>query len=364
MRSWLKNLLNPHAKSEATLLENLRNIYGCYQNLLSAREKALALLNGPLENTTRDLSTHIGTVIDALNMISHQCSLDLKTRFQEIKTALTDPQGNPEWLPTSLFQFETFHDQTPFPMKKIDGLADLLNFSHQMAVEEMFNLLDRFDPSWSKAIRVQTGIPINLHVINLGGGFSETGKKIIRKEEILSSPMGAMFKGMYFPGITWSGPIGVNLKGLMVIMAQSTSRPEEDFWDKTYALLSGEYMNYNSRLGYHYTSVDAYVCDKPMNNHIRFMFKGGAADDVRRARRARFIGAVLEEMGFEVVVQKDLVDSRFLGRDRTSTETNLDLIGRLMGCSRQRDMVMNDESIVSWHIEAFLRKNYTFDPAQ
>jgi hypothetical protein len=366
MKSWLKSLLNPNAKSEAALIENFRAIYGSYRNLLSAREKALAILGTQAENTSPDLPTHINTVFESLNMISSQCSLDLKAKFQEIKKALAlNPSGRPEFLPAALFRFETSPNQGPYPIKKIDNLADLLNFAHELAVEEMFDLLDRFDPSWSKATKVQTGIPINLHVINLGGGlFSETGKKLIRKEEILSSPMLAMFKGMYFPGITWSGPIGVNLKGLMVIMAQSTSRPEEDFWDKTYALLSGEYMNYNSRLGYHYTSVDAYVCDNPMNNHIRFMFKGGAADDVRRARRARFIGAVLEEMGFEVVVQKDLVHSRFIGRDRTSMETNLDLIGRLMGCSRQRDMVMNDESIVSWHIEAFLRQNYTFDPAQ
>jgi pyruvate,water dikinase len=84
-----------------------------------------------------------------------------------------------------------------------------------------------------------------------------------------------MFKGMYYPGISWSGPIGVNLKGFMVIMAQSSSRPEEDFWDKTYLLASKEYMNYNSRLGYHYTSVASYLSEDPLNNHIRFMLKGG-----------------------------------------------------------------------------------------
>jgi hypothetical protein len=43
-------------------------------------------------------------------------------------------------------------------------------------------------------------------------------------------------------------------------------------------------------------------------------------------------------------------------------ETRLDLLGRLMGCCRQRDMVMNDEAIVNWHIEAFLRGNYSFTP--
>jgi hypothetical protein len=364
MISWLKNLLNPTAKSEASLIENFRNIYGYYCNLLATREKALTLLNGTAPDPPADLPALIGTLIESLNMIANQCSLDLVNKFQEIRKVLSlSPQACSEGLPASLFPSADFPNPGPFPMKPIENLEDLLHFTHALAVEEMFDLLDRFDPSWSKTPKVQTGIPINLHVINLGGGlFSESGKKLIRREEILSAPMLAMFKGMYYPGITWSGPIGVNLKGLMVIMAQSTSRPEEDFWDKTYALLSGEYMNYNSRLGYHYTSVDAYVGDNPLNNHIRFMFKGGAADDVRRARRARFIGAVLEKMGFEVVVHKDLVHSRLLGRDRETTETNLDLIGRLMGCVRQRDMVMNDESIVSWHIEAFLRQNYTFDP--
>ncbi len=167
---------------------------------------------------------------------------------------------------------------------------------------------------------------------------------------------------MYHPGITWSGPIGINLKGLMVIMAQSTSRPEEDFWDKTYLLAGGEYMNYNSRLGYHYASVDACCAEETCDNHIRFLFKGGAADDLRRSWRARFIGGVLERIGFEVQVQKDLVNGRFLRRPRGEVDDRLDLLGRLMGCSRQRDMVMNEEAVVQWHIEAFLAGNYSFHP--
>lgn len=364
MITWFKKWINPSAQSEVSLLENLKTIYGHYQAFLRAREKALEILKGNAPDQHQELANAIGAIIESLNMISNKCSLDLVKTFQEIKGALLqNPSDGMEDRLFSTIPFETWPKPEPFSAKELNNLEDLLDFTHELAVEEMFDLLDRFDPSWSNASRVQTGIPINLHVINLGGGlYSEAGKKLIRREEILSEPMQTMFKGMVSPGITWSGPIGVNLKGLMVIMAQSTSRPEEDFWDKTYALLTGAYMNYNSRLGYHYTSVDAYVCDHPQNNHIRFMFKGGAADDVRRARRARFIGAVLEQMGFEVVVQKDLVNGRFLRRDRVSTEKNLDLIGRLMGCSRQRDMVMNDESTVSWHIEAFLKGNYTFDP--
>lgn len=364
MKNWLKKFINLDSKTKTSLLESFQTIYGHFQSLLQARERALEIIPRIRPDQSQDLSNPIGSIIESLNMISNQCSLDLVKKFQEIKDWIQKhPPENLDGFVFSRFQPATWPKPGPFPIKEFHCLEDLLDYTHELAIEEMFDLLDRFDPNWSKAIKVQTGLPINLHAIDLGGGlFSGAEKKLIKKEEILSDPMQAMFKGMYYPGISWSGPIGVNLKGLMVIMAQSTSRPEEDFWDKTYALLTGEYMNYNSRLGYHYNSVDAYVCDNPESNHIRFMFKGGAADDVRRARRARFIGAVLEKMDFEVVVQKDFVNGRFLRKDRASTEKNLDLIGRLMGCSRQRDMVMNDESIVSWHIEAFLRGNYTFDP--
>jgi hypothetical protein len=366
MKTWLKKILKSDSKSKNTLLENFQAIYGHYRTLVNARAKALEIIRGKESESSSDLSQCIGTIIGSLNLISNQCSLDLVKKFQDLQVWLQQNHlRESDGLIASLFQNQTWAKPGPFPIKPLPGLEDLLDYTHELAVEEMFDLLDRFDPSWSKAIKAQTGLPINLHIIDLGGGlFSGTEKKLIRKEEILSEPMLAMFKGMYFPGISWSGPIGVNLKGLMVIMAQSTSRPEEDFWDKTYALLTGEYMNYNSRLGYHYNSVDAYVSDNRENNHIRFMFKGGAADDVRRARRARFIGAVLEKMGFEVVVQKDWVNARLLHQDRSCIEKNLDLIGRLMGCSRQRDMVMNDEAIVFWHVEAFQRGNYGFDPAK
>lgn len=364
MKTWFKKLLKLDSESKNSLIENFQTIYGHYTTLLKARQEALDRMEGTPTEPSQALSGPLKSLVESLNMISSQCSLDLVKTFQAIQDRIEkNPSGEPEALFPLPVPLANLPQPGPFPIKPLVGLKDLLNYTHELAIEAMFDLLDRFDPSWAKAVKVQTGLPINLHVIDLKGGlFPEVEKKVIQRQEILSEPMLAMFKGMYYPGISWSGPIGVNLKGLMVIMAQSTSRPEEDFWDKTYSLLSGQYMNYNSRLGYHYTSVEAYLGEDQGNNHIRFMFKGGAADDVRRARRARFIGTVLEKMGFEVVIQKDLVDARFLRMDRKATENNLDLIGRLMGCSRQRDMVMNDEAVVSWHIEAFLRGNYPFDP--
>jgi len=337
-----------------------REKYGYFQHLLSARKKALGMLASPHSLHPRDIYEEVGRVVGGLNFISNQRYLELFPVYVQMEGEdRAFDGGSPAEGPL------VSNLPTPWPLQpqECHTLRDILTSAQDLAIEEMFNLQDNYEPSKVRAKRVKTGLPFNLHVIDLGEGVSpEADSKLIAKEQILSVPMRAMFKGIYYPGISWSGPIGINLKGLMVIMAQSSSRPEEDFWDKTYALVAGGYMNYNSRLGYHYASVDAYCGDEASDNHIRFMFKGGAADDLRRARRARFVGAVLERIGFAVEVKKDLVNASLRRRDRSTTEEKLDLLGRLMGCSRQRDMVMNNESIVNWHIEAFLKGNYSFAP--
>jgi pyruvate,water dikinase len=333
IKNWLKNLTGS-SPPELSPEEALRKKYAHFHNLLDSRKKALALLALPPPLDLRNISVLVGQILHSLNALSERKYSDPEPMIAEIE------QGNPI-------------------------VRDILDRAQDRAIEEMFTLLDKYDLSKAPAKKVQTRLPIYLHVIDLGGGLTAGGEsKILTREQILSIPMQALFKGMYYPGISWSGPIGINVKGLMVIMAQSTSRPEEDFWDKTYSLISREYMNYNSRLGYHYSSLDAYCGEDACNNHIRFMFQGGAADDLRRAWRARFIGGVLEKIGFEVKIQRDLVNSFFYRKPRSEVEGKLDLLGRLMGCSRQRDMVMNDEAIVNWHIEAFLRGNYSFTPGE
>ncbi|MBA4392959.1 MAG: hypothetical protein C0407_05350, partial [Desulfobacca sp.] len=228
MKTWLKKVFKLESESKTSLIENFQTIYGHYTTLLKARQEALEIMEGIQAEPSPALSGPLKSLVESLNMISNQCSLDLVKTFQEIQCRI---EKNPSCKPEALFLFpfpvplENLPQPGPFPVKPFVGLQDLLNYTHELAIEAMFDLLDRFDPSWTKAIKVQTGLPINLHVMDLKGGlFSEIEKKVIQKQEILSEPMLAMFKGMYYPGISWSGPIGVNLKGLMVIMAQSTSR--------------------------------------------------------------------------------------------------------------------------------------------
>ena len=364
MKKWLKKILRSESREETSALECFQKSYSSFEQLLAVRRDVKTLLSHPDDDAGQALQQALDAILESLNTLSWKCSLDLVKAFEQIQTWMEkNPLHLVEKTLPQIFQTGDYPKPGPFPIQNLHAFQDVFDYAQALAIEEMFNLPDRYDASWNKAIKIQTGLPLNLHIMDLGGGLKESlEKKHIPKENILSQPMQAMFRGMFYPGITWSGPIGISLKGLMVIMAQSSSRPEEDFWDKTYALLSKTHMNFISRLGYHYTSVSAYVSGHPDDNYIRFLFKGGAADEVRRARRARFIGAVLERLGFESMVQKDQVDARFIHRDRSEIELNLDMVGRLMGCIRQRDMVMNDDAIANWHTEAFLRGNYAFDP--
>jgi len=316
--------------------EVFRDKYSLFRRVLEGRREALDALASPLPDL-KDVLAGVGKVLESLDALAEHGHAEFRIRLQQIEK----------------------EDQ---PLAGHSDLHDLLNSAHDLAVEEFSALSDAYNTDKLSVKKVQTGLPINLHVFDLEGLPPGDSPRIIPKDRVRSLPLQAMFRGMYYPGITWSGPIGLNLKGLMVIMAQSSSRPEEDFWDRTLALIASEYMNYRSRLGYHYASVDANVSAQAFNNHIRFTFKGGAADDVRRARRARFIGTVLERIGFEVGVRGDLVNADFRRQPNTETEQRLDLLGRLMGCCRQRDMVMDDDIIVEWHVEAFLRGNYSFSP--
>jgi hypothetical protein len=367
LKNWLRSFFKPKDCSLLPLAEEFRIFYGHYLGILRVRQKLNELLAADLPGNNRVFIDLASQLIDLMSKLFDQKIPQFFKAYALIREAQNREDLEKIFQSTfSALDFSQCRHVMPNSFRRQDRhtLPELLNYAHELAVEEMFCLMDLYDLRKIKATPVQTGLPIKLHVIDLGGGVCASDSKMVSKDEILSAPVQAMLKGMYHPGISWSGPIGVNLKGFMVIMAQSSSRPEEDFWDKTYLLAAGEYMNYNSRLGYHYTSVASYLGDDPLNNHIRFMLKGGAADDLRRARRARFLGLVLERLDFEVDVYKDLIEARMINAERTVVENRLDLIGRLMGCSRQRDMVMNNESTVNWYAEAFLRGNYAFENDQ
>ncbi len=237
---------------------------------------------------------------------------------------------------------------------------DITRFAQEKAMQLMFGLMDEVAQGRVPALRLlklKTALPLNLHLVDLGDGLASHVTPV-PPEDILSRPMRALWRGISYPNITWAGPVPVNVGGFLQVLGQSAINPPEKFWDKTYAIVAANYVNYACRLGYHFQSVDSYIGDVPGNNYINFTFKGGAADDTRRIRRIRLIATVLDRLGFDMEIFGDVIRARFRRRPEAEMEERLDLVGRLMAYVRQLDMLMKDDHISQVLAERFLAGHY------
>jgi pyruvate,water dikinase len=237
---------------------------------------------------------------------------------------------------------------------------DITRFAQEKAMQVMFGLMDEVAQGRVPALRLlklKTALPLNLHLVDLGDGLA-SHETPVPPEDIISRPMRALWRGISYPNITWAGPVPVDVGGFLQVLGQSAINPPEKFWDKTYAIVAANYVNYACRLGYHFQSVDSYIGDVPGNNYINFTFKGGAADDTRRSRRIRLIATVLDRLGFDMEIFGDVIRARFRRRPDSEMEERLDLVGRLMAYVRQMDMLMKDDNISQVLAERFLAGHY------
>ena len=124
------------------------------------------------------------------------------------------------------------------------------------------------------------------------------------------------------------------------------------------ALVGAEYMNLNIRLAYHYAMVDSLVGPVLEANYVNFRFRGGGGSQERLDLRARFLSEVLLRHRFMVDRRGNLVTAWLRRYPQQPSEESLALLGRLMGCARQLDMLMEQESDVQHFVELFLAKKY------
>ena len=108
------------------------------------------------------------------------------------------------------------------------------------------------------------------------------------------------------------------------------------------------------RIGYHFTVVDASLFPLAEKNNIYLRFIGGATDISRRSRRAALLGMILDEFGFKVEKKGDLVIARAVNGGKKGTETQLEIIGRLIGYLRQLDVLMRDDGAVDHYFKRFM----------
>ena len=242
---------------------------------------------------------------------------------------------------------------------------DVLRFCHEKAVEAMFALQDQeLEHPSHRSRKLLATVPVNLFVLDLGGGLApkSVGDEI-EPSEIVSRPFQALWKGITHPAVSWTRQMPASFSDLASVITGSLSSQTSEvraLGERSYLLIADEYMNLNSRLAYHFSLVDACLSDTPSNNYISFRFTGGGATRQRRSLRACFLEACLLHYGFVVDRRGDLVNAWYKRAPAEDTETNLDILGRLIACSSQLDMYMNSHDAMKWYTREFLAGNYSF----
>jgi pyruvate,water dikinase len=161
------------------------------------------------------------------------------------------------------------------------SVHDVLRFCHEKAIEAMFVANDdALEHDAGSCRRLLSPAPLDLHVLDLGGGLSETAQATaaVDPSQIRSRPFQALWRGVSHPDVTWTRRMPARLSDLASVMASSLapqSGAMRALGERSYLLVADEYMNLNSRLSFHFTLIDACVSETPAHNYISFRFAGG-----------------------------------------------------------------------------------------
>jgi pyruvate,water dikinase len=256
-------------------------------------------------------------------------------------------------------------DAPEFSPAHCTTLHDLTRYVHERSYQEMFSLGESLDDFRAAAFFLDVFLPVDLYIIDLGGGIADTVKgNRVKVAQVTSAPLTALLRGMLHPKIPRWGARPLDLGGFAsVVVNHALTSPEQErsFRDPSYALVSDRYVNYTARVGYHFSIVDAYCGDTTNKNYVHLLFRGGAADLPRRSRRARAIAAILKVWGFSVDVTGDSTQGRIHKMPREETARLIEQVGRLLQFMRQMDVAMTSEAAVTEVADAFLREDYALE---
>ncbi|WP_300455363.1 PEP/pyruvate-binding domain-containing protein [Desulfobacula sp.] len=250
------------------------------------------------------------------------------------------------------------------------SLHDILRFTHEMAVKEMFLTGNRKGGRKKGAKRLLSPIPMLFYVLDVGQGIKKNQKKphqgsekFIRPEDIASIPMNAVLKGLSHPGIPWSETSHFDWEAYdRIVMAGGIISADSPQFG-SYAVVSKEYLNVNFRFGYHFVILDTICSACKQDNYILFRFSGGGGTPAGRMLRANFIKGILTRLGFMVQIKSDLIDAELKHGSLSTMETTLDVIGRLLGATKLMDMYLKENLDMDIMIDNFMNGRYDFRSA-
>jgi len=320
-----------------------------------AREFGVPALFG-LRNAMRVLKNGDMVTVDADNL--RVCEGHINALPEDREALLNIMKGSPVYetlkgasrhiIPLNLLD----PDVPEFNPGHCETLHDITRFCHEKAVIEMFRFGrdHRFPERSSK--QLYCDVPMQFWVINLDDGFKEevTGRWILL-ENICSVPMLSLWQGMTV--VPWEGPPPVDSKGFMSVLFEATTNPALDpatgasYGVRNYFMISRNFCSLQSRFGFHFSTVEALVGERALENYISFQFKGGAADLKRRIFRAQFVAEILDQYGFRTELREDAVFARLEGYEQSFMEERLRVLGYLIIHTRQLDMIMTNSAAMN-----------------
>lgn len=209
---------------------------------------------------------------------------------------------------------------------------------------------DNHFPRYS-AKQLHHNVPMQWWVLDLDDGFTaDVAGKYVRLEQISCGPMHALWDGMV--AIPWDGPPAMSGSGFASVLFEATRNPalstpfKKPYAQRNYFMVSANFMNLQSRFGFHFSTVETLAGERESENYLVFSLKGGAADMERRAGRAQFIAGLLDAHGFHLKVIEDTVTARAWALPGDEILTRLKIVGYLLMHTRQLDMIMGDPAAV------------------
>jgi len=321
--------------------------------LVNTRDATTHLSNGmTVTIDARNLKVYLGKVTELIernDSVSKSKNVFMKSPMYRIWQKLSRLI-----IPLNL----TEPDSSEFAPENCETLHDVTRFAHEFAMREMFSFYESADFEEKLAYPLKFSVPLDIHVIDLGDGLKDiNGKRFITPDDVASEPFKYLIKGMTTPGIRWAGPLPIDFRGLTNLLMTNivdSNRSNRDLGSRSYAFVSDSYLNFFSRLGYHFSRLDAYISDEINSNYINFNFRGGAAEPIRKMRRAKIIAKILESLNFSVNHVTDNVSATIRKIPSASILNLLSEIGRLMGAVRNVDATLINDDYINEFVEAFL----------
>lgn len=245
-------------------------------------------------------------------------------------------------------------DDPDFRPQSCRSIHDIIRYAHEKAVQTMFGLGDIASGASSRCRKLDTALPLDIYLLDVGGAFEVDSMGDIAPEQLRAVPFLALWRGLSHPEIDWQSHPHFDWKGFgdMALSGGVASGGAKDF--ASYAIVSPDYLNLNMRFGFHFTLVDCLCGEESRANYCQLRFAGGGGDSQGRSTRIILISRILRRLGFEVSLRGDLLDARLDGYPAEELAAVLTEAGRLLGMTKLLDMVLREEDVNACAEQFFL----------